>query len=74
MDAPEFSRPARRDEIGAVPLAFELAATADECAALAKRFDLIAIDALSGKGQVLVRDKAFQVLLELVMPHLVLML
>ncbi len=58
MDAPEFSRLYRRDEIGAMPLAFELTATADECAALAKRFDLIAIDALSGTGQVLVRDKA----------------
>ncbi|MDE2302074.1 MAG: DUF177 domain-containing protein [Sphingomonadales bacterium] len=45
MPPPEFSRRVDIREIGPAPL--HLAATAAECAALARRFDLVAIEALS---------------------------
>ena len=43
---PEFSRPERLDAIGEVPRALDISAMADERAALARRFDLVAIDSL----------------------------
>ncbi|MGJ3647593.1 YceD family protein [Sphingomonas sp. GlSt437] len=46
MIPPEFSRPQRVDTIGTAPRAVSIDADATERAALAKRFDLIAIDAL----------------------------
>lgn len=49
MTAPEFRRPLRIHEIGA-PLRHEtLAATPAECAALARRFDLVDLDALTAE-------------------------
>ncbi|MGL4543462.1 MAG: YceD family protein, partial [Polymorphobacter sp.] len=49
MSAAEFARPLRIHEIGA-PLRHEsLAATPAECVALAKRFDLIALDELTAE-------------------------
>lgn len=47
MTPPEFSRPQRIDTIGAGESTVGVTAHADERAALARRFDLIAIDALS---------------------------
>lgn len=44
---PEFSRPVRIDTLGARPRAMEIAATAEERAALAARFGFVALDALS---------------------------
>lgn len=41
---PEFSRPERLDAIGAGDRAVHIIADADERAALARRFDLIAVD------------------------------
>lgn len=46
-DTPEFSRPERLDTIGTAPRRVEIAASADECAALAARFGLIGIDRLA---------------------------
>ena len=57
METPEFSRLYRADEIGAVPLAVSIEATPDECAALATRFDLIAVATLRATGHVMLRDK-----------------
>ncbi|TPG40374.1 DUF177 domain-containing protein [Sphingomonas koreensis] len=44
---PEFSRPERLDSIGERDRRISIAATPEECAALARRFDLIAIDCLA---------------------------
>ena len=44
----EFARPQRIDTIGGEPRAVEIEADAQERAALAKRFDLIGIDRLTG--------------------------
>jgi uncharacterized metal-binding protein YceD (DUF177 family) len=44
----EFARPQRLDTIGGEPRAVEIAADEAERAALAKRFDLIGIDRLTG--------------------------
>lgn len=49
MTAPEFSRPERVDRIGEVPRQVAIEAEAAERAALAKRFDLIAIDSLTAE-------------------------
>ena len=46
MTAPEFSRPHRLDQIGAGESQVQVAADAAERAALAKRFDIPAIDSL----------------------------
>lgn len=46
MTAPEFSRPHRLDQIGAGDSQVHIAATPEELAALAARFDLPAIDSL----------------------------
>jgi uncharacterized metal-binding protein YceD (DUF177 family) len=45
--APEFSRPVRLVRVGTEPLCRQIAATETECAALARRFDLVALDRLS---------------------------
>lgn len=58
MTAPEFSRPYRCDAIGAAPLAFEIAASPAECAALASRFGLVTLRALTARGTLVLRDKA----------------
>ncbi len=55
-DTPEFSRLFKRDEIGAVPQSVSVVATPEECAALAKRFDLIGVEALSGTAKLLLRN------------------
>ncbi|GAA0739166.1 YceD family protein [Sphingomonas japonica] len=44
---PEFARPQRLDQIGAGETTVAIAATAAECAALARRFDLASIKGLS---------------------------
>jgi len=46
---PEFSRLVAADDIGAKETTIAIEANADECVALAKRFDLIAIDSLSAR-------------------------
>lgn len=47
-DAPEFARPQRVDTIGDAPHHIDIAANADERAALARRFGLVAIARLDG--------------------------
>jgi len=49
---PEFSRIVRLDEIGDRPRTITLEADAEERAALARRFGLIALDSLSGEAAV----------------------
>jgi len=46
---PEFSRPERLDAIGAAPRHVAIEATAAERAALARRFDLVALDRLAAE-------------------------
>lgn len=46
---PEFSRTVRIDTLGGAPKAVEIAADEGERAALAKRFDLVALDSLSAE-------------------------
>lgn len=48
MTAPEFSRPERAATIGDEPRTVAIAASTEECAALARRFDLIAVGRLTG--------------------------
>lgn len=55
MSGAEFSRPRRLDTIGTAPVAVAIAAQADERAALARRFGLLALDTL-GAELTLVRD------------------
>lgn len=54
---PEFSRPVRLDTIGDRPHPVTITADAAECAALAKRFGLIAIDALSGTAELVTKAR-----------------
>lgn len=44
---PEFSRPVSLARLGREPLRQEIAANAEECAALARRLDLVSLDRLS---------------------------
>lgn len=46
---PEFSRPHRLDQIGAAESSVAIEASAGERAALARRFDLVAIDSLAAR-------------------------
>jgi hypothetical protein len=46
---PEFPRPHRLDQIGTVETNVEIEATPEECAALARRFDLVAIGRLRAR-------------------------
>lgn len=48
MSAPEFSRPEPAETIGDEPRAVVITASPQECAALARRFDLIGVDRLTG--------------------------
>lgn len=48
MTPPEFSRRERLDTIGDAPRSLRVTATAAECLALARRFDLIEVGALEG--------------------------
>lgn len=48
MNGPEFSRRIRLDEIGPAPRSHHISAEANERALLAERFDLLALDDLSG--------------------------
>jgi uncharacterized metal-binding protein YceD (DUF177 family) len=57
VSAPEFSRIERADTIGAEPRGVAITADADERGALARRFDLIAIDRLTA-SYTLRRDAA----------------
>ena len=50
-EAPEFSRPVGLESIGAEPQTMDFAASADERRALARRFDLTAVDALESRTQ-----------------------
>ncbi|MDT8759284.1 DUF177 domain-containing protein [Sphingomonas psychrotolerans] len=43
---PEFSRPHRIDQIGAGETRVEIEATPEECAAIARRFDLVGVERL----------------------------
>ncbi len=52
MTAPEFSRPVRLDTLGAAPRTIAFTADESERAALAQRFALVSIDALSGQAEV----------------------
>ncbi len=49
MSSLEFARPQRVDTIGDEPRTIEVEANADERAALARRFELIGIDRLTGR-------------------------
>lgn len=53
--AAEFARPVRLDVLGSAPRALAIAAEPDECAALATRFGLIALDSLAADAT-LTRD------------------
>lgn len=53
MSAPEFSRPVRAHEVGGHAREHVLAAEAGERAALAARFDLLTLDALSARLRLL---------------------
>jgi len=55
MTEPEFSRPVRIDTLGGAPRSMTIQAEEGEKAALARRFDLIGIDALAATAE-LVRD------------------
>lgn len=58
MTAPEFSRTVPLDRIGSAAARHEIAATPQECAALARRFGLVAIAALSAEIALQLRDGA----------------
>lgn len=45
----EFSRPIRLDQIGTQPRTIDLTASAEECTALAERFGLLSVGALSAQ-------------------------
>lgn len=49
--APEFSRRFALADIGAVPRRVSLSASASECAALARRFGLVSLQALSAEAE-----------------------
>lgn len=49
MIAPEFSHPFRVEGFGTAPRAIAIAANAGECAALARRFDLIAVERIAAE-------------------------
>lgn len=49
--APEFSRPVALESIGSEPRTIDVAASADERQALARRFGLLAIDALESQAR-----------------------
>jgi uncharacterized metal-binding protein YceD (DUF177 family) len=53
---PEFSRTIKLDRLGEARLPQTLTATPEECTALAKRFDLISVDALDAQLTVWKRD------------------
>lgn len=55
MTEPEFSRPIKLDTLGAAPRAEQIEADAEEREALARRFGLLALDALDAE-LTLVRD------------------
>lgn len=59
-DAPEFSRRFALADIGAVPKRVALAADPAECRALARRFRLVAIDALAAEVELAAVDKAIE--------------
>ena len=50
MSAPEFSRPVPVDTLGPGPRSLAIEATAEECAALARRFGLVEIARLSAEA------------------------
>jgi uncharacterized metal-binding protein YceD (DUF177 family) len=56
LTAPEFSRTYRIDQLGAVPLTVEIEASAHERLALAARFGLLEIGALSARAQLSIGD------------------
>lgn len=58
---PEFSRPVDLDRVGDAEIVRDIAATAEECAALARRFGLVAIDRLAAQVR-LRRERARTVL------------
>jgi len=51
--AAEFSRPVRLVRVGTEPLCRQIAATEAECKALARRFDLVALDRLTAAVELL---------------------
>jgi uncharacterized metal-binding protein YceD (DUF177 family) len=59
MTETEFSRPVRLNEVGALPHRIEMVADAGECAALAKRFALAAINQLSARATTVARSDGF---------------
>jgi uncharacterized metal-binding protein YceD (DUF177 family) len=58
---PEFSRPVDLDRVGDAEVVRDIAATPEECAALARRFGLVAIDRLAAQVR-LRRERARTVL------------
>ena len=55
----EFSRPVALDTIGDAPRAASIRATTDECAALAVRFGLAAVQALSAEAKLIAQGDAY---------------
>ncbi len=58
--APEFSRRFALADIGTVPKRVKLAADAAECRALARRFRLVALDALVADAELVAVDKGIE--------------
>jgi uncharacterized metal-binding protein YceD (DUF177 family) len=56
--SPEFSRPVRIDTIGSAPRAVAIEANEAEKAALAKRFDLVAIGRLAAEASLVLQSEA----------------
>lgn len=56
MTEPEFSRPVRIDTLGAAPRRMRIEASADERAALRRRFGMVALDRLEADLSVSVND------------------
>ena len=49
MEQAEFSRPVSLDRIGAKPVEYDIAATPEECEALARRFGILSVERLSAR-------------------------
>jgi uncharacterized metal-binding protein YceD (DUF177 family) len=60
MNAPEFSRMFSVKTIGSIAQTVSITATDEECAALAKRFDLIAVDMLNTCATLVLVDQGIE--------------
>ncbi len=60
MSAPEFSRMFSVKTIGSIAQTVSITATDEECAALAKRFDLVAVDMLNTRATLVLVDQGIE--------------